>query len=502
MLLVSWGTLALLWPAAINGGPFWFPDTSNYVRAADAAVVYATGQRSEWSDRLAAGTNQPVMTNSAQESLPTSFGKVTPTRSVYAGRSIYYGFLLYLPMILVGSWGAIFLQSLITAGTLFYVGRILARVLYGKASPKLMWVLGGLTLVTPLPFYTSMLMPDIYSGLLILTMSVVIAFFDRLTRVERWVFVLASALFVTFHTTHLLIAAAVAAVGLLAAVFGRMQLRPLALAVPVLVIGAGSIAVFNLAVEMALNAKPLSPPFLSARLTAAGPGTDYLRRNCDADSEPFLLCRYLHRLPLESDSFLWSEDLQTGLFQNLSYEDQLTMASQDKTFFITTLSDDVLGFASVAVSSALEQLSSFDLENFNYPERRGKELFEKYPTRIAEGIAETRAAQRNMPIAPFVWLSVLSTLAALGVVAAIYLRSERAKTEKIPKELWYFVVLVVLGVLANALICGALSGPHARYQMRLIWIVPFASVVLLAAYRRPKSSAEGAKGGTRLEVAR
>ena len=39
-------------------------------------------------------------------------------------------------------------------------------------------------------------------------------------------------------------------------------------------------------------------------------------------------------------------------------------------------------------------------------------------------------------------------------------------------------LFVLVALLGNAFICGALSNPHHRYQSRLIWLAPL--VVLLA----------------------
>jgi hypothetical protein len=42
---------------------------------------------------------------------------------------------------------------------------------------------------------------------------------------------------------------------------------------------------------------------------------------------------------------------------------------------------------------------------------------------------------------------------------------------------------VMIALLGNAFICGALSNPHARYQARIMWIVPFALVLVAADWR-------------------
>jgi hypothetical protein len=43
-------------------------------------------------------------------------------------------------------------------------------------------------------------------------------------------------------------------------------------------------------------------------------------------------------------------------------------------------------------------------------------------------------------------------------------------------------MVVLLAILANAFVCGALSNPHDRYGARIAWLAPF--IVLLAASRR------------------
>lgn len=68
------------------------------------------------------------------------------------------------------------------------------------------------------------------------------------------------------------------------------------------------------------------------------------------------------------------------------------------------------------------------------------------------------------------WLA----LAGLAAMLATTIRSRR----RVQSTLLGFVLVTLIG---NAAICGILSGPHDRYQSRLMWIVPFA--VLLAASR-------------------
>ncbi len=111
-------TALMLWPALVNKGPFWFFDSSSYIRVADAAVVYVTGYQSGWSDRLEVARGQDVADSAAKDA-----AKVEPTRPVLLGRSIYYGFLIFLPILAFGPWGAIVLQAFISVALIAFACR-------------------------------------------------------------------------------------------------------------------------------------------------------------------------------------------------------------------------------------------------------------------------------------------------------------------------------------------------------------------------------------------
>src|SRR5215471_17281312 len=89
--------VASAWASLVNGQPFFMDDTSAYVRGPDFAVVYLLGDKfaSSWTqDRtLHRENSRPSNGPSSQEHVRLN----SPyERSVLAGRSIYYGALLYL----------------------------------------------------------------------------------------------------------------------------------------------------------------------------------------------------------------------------------------------------------------------------------------------------------------------------------------------------------------------------------------------------------------------
>jgi hypothetical protein len=60
------------------------------------------------------------------------------------------------------------------------------------------------------------------------------------------------------------------------------------------------------------------------------------------------------------------------------------------------------------------------------------------------------------------------------------------------------VVLILLGVVINAVVCGAVSGPHDRYEARVAWLVPFVAIALLLQIARSaRSSGSGSEAPAR-----
>jgi hypothetical protein len=78
-------------------------------------------------------------------------------------------------------------------------------------------------------------------------------------------------------------------------------------------------------------------------------------------------------------------------------------------------------------------------------------------------------APLNRVQVPFGWLSLAALVLSLAWMLWIGARRNAV--------LLGFVLVALIG---NAVVCGALSNPHDRYQSRLIWIVPFALALLAA----------------------
>ncbi len=473
----------------MNSGPFWFPDTSTYIRGADAAFYAVTGQKSDWSNRI--DEVAPPIAATPTMDVSTDIPRGEDRKIVLAGRSIYYGMLIFIPMAILGPWAAACVQSLITAFVIVFSISIVLRHRItpesgnGMGFPRDILPYAALciiSLLTPLAYYANMLMPDIFAGLLCLIMPVAIIFWPEMTRLEKVVAVGLCCTFATFHTTILLLAIAVSGAAFIFHRDNRVKVRSVVLGMAIAVVSVIAGTLFAISVEKTTGQRPMSPPFLTARITAAGPGTEYLNNNCNNATTPFAICRHIKKLPMDSDNFLWGEDDETSLFKVLPAAEQRQISSEDKRFYLTVLADSPIKVIGSALSNGLEVLGLFGLENFNYPHRVMTNI-QEYPDDVWTDIIKTRAAINAMPVKTIeissIVIVIISTISILGILLNIY-----PKKFHISPRVMQFSLLICVAVLANAMICGALSKPHSRYQARLIWLLPLAASLLVASSRR------------------
>ena len=269
-----------------------------------------------------------------------------------------------------------------------------------------------------------------------------------------------AAISIAAHLTHLVIAAACLAIVLL--------LRPrrfLLCAVPLAAALAWLIA-SNLVGNGVAAVSPYGSVFALARLQADGPATDYLRSVCP--QAKLRTCRWLDRMPMDSDTFLWDPNGPT-------WADQFgptLFAPEAAKLVRATIAFEPWQVARAAALNALRQLGRNrvgDTLGPDYLEATVGLLLRTYfPAAEQARFAQSRqlAGRLAAVASPFVLLQAgLLAAGAVGTLAAVMLAWRRWP------ELAALAAMVLVGVLANAFATGALSGPHDRYGARIAWLV-------------------------------
>jgi hypothetical protein len=453
------------WPAIYNGQPFFSPDTSAYIRAFDAGMVWIFDRTSAWTTWAAhAHTgNWSALETTGQASLQNP-------HFIIAGRSITYGALLYVGELLGELWATIIVQAVIALAA---VTLTLRHFNIRDWSHVFLAVL-TLGLFTSLPFFVSFLLPDIFAGLALLRIANLAVFGQLMTRWERafWFGILTLA--AIFHPSHLAMILVGAATITTLWLVGETRAR---ISVMVLIVSAGigiaSELFFNFAVEKILGIQVSRPPVVAARIIADGTGADYLRKKCpDAN---LTMCEFVDRLLPNSDAFLWNEASEGGIYKSAPLAKRNAMGIEQYRFAAAVFASNPSGQLGASFKNGLKQLTMTGLGDFQLS-RDVVNVPEVYIRRNANS-----AAARG--IFPFAFFSVFTSFVAIASIAILIVAMVTHKT--MSRELKLFFALIVVGQLANALICGALSGPHERYQARLAWLLPLTALLLYCERREP-----------------
>jgi len=483
--IVATGFL-LSWPTLLNGGPFFMSDTISYIRGAASAFYRAAGLKSAWTSEyfrlFGDAVSRPGMTASAAApNMPV----------ILSGRSVYYGALLFLGDFAGSLWTVVAIQSTLGAITIVLSAKNIAGIMGRQLSWEGLAVGALAAMATPLAYFTGYLMPDVFGGFALLAGANLLFAEAAQTRLVRvyWMGLLAYALVV--HNANPPILVVMTLAGLTYARRHAIKLRAselIAIAACVCLAGLAQLT-FSYAVRTLTGAPPLEPPFLAARLIADGPGYLYLERHCS--SEGYIYCRTLRAGRLSSDTLLWDENPNRSLFKGLSPQEQRLSASQQRKFVIAVAEENPLWVFTTAAENGLRQFFDFRLAEFNYGDVGRQRFSQTIPPPLLGSLTTTRAFRDTMPVQPIEITSACSTLLSL-LLLAFLLGGGEGKAIYNRDAIRAYCVAVIAGLAANAFICGVISGPHGRYQMRVVWILPVIAASVLASRARGRHHPLGA----------
>ncbi len=419
--LAVWiGATILLWPALFNGYPILYSDTS-------AFLLQSLAEMKAWDKPLVYG----------------------PWLSALHLRET-----LWLPCLA---------QALIVSYVLWMIRKTFARpsVLHHIA---VCLVLGGLTAT---PWFVSLLMPDIFAPLTVLTLFL-LAFCTRLTRTHTVLLVMIAALSIGVHLTHIVIAAGcLVVIAVMKSERLKLALLPLAIALATLV--ATNIVYFE---KVAIS--PFGSVFMLARLATDGPAAEVLAQRCPAAS--WHMCHWKDTLPDDSDAFMWAGDGPVWSHPG----GPIGLAPEASEIVLETLRHAPVAVLRSAIRNTWRQLFLVELGDTLHPDHLqltvAQTLADYFPAAELEQFQsalqanDTLAAEASRLAKVQLVTMILGCLATLGLlIRALIVRDEQCAA---------LVVMVLVGLCINAFATGALSKPHLRYQTRIAWLLVLVPLVV------------------------
>ncbi|WP_426616118.1 hypothetical protein [Bradyrhizobium sp. McL0616] len=388
-------------------------------------------------------------------------GYLVPSRSTVFGLYLHYGEGF-------GFWINLAVQSLATLWLL----QLTLRVLGLMQTFRFVAISLLLILSTALPWLASMLLTDIFAGLSVLSLFLLIVGGNRISGIEKASLFVFTAFAAATHSATLGVLLGLCAVGwMMRPLLGtRLPIAGLAQASLTIVAGGLMLVSANHALSGKWAWTPGGTGVAFGRMMQDGIVARYLNDRCPRES--FKLCPYRNELPATADEFLWGTSMFNTLGRFEGMNDEMSY------IVVHSLADYPAWQAEAALSAMGQQLlhvATGEGTSGWVPHTYG--IIERYiPAQVAP-MREARQQNWGIDFEYFNWLHVpvalVSMLGLLGLLghALAYRRLD---------DLTLLAVTVTLALLGNAFICGIISGPHDRYGARMVWVATFVVLMALA----------------------
>jgi hypothetical protein len=372
-------------------------------------------------------------------------------------------------------WLVAIAQCAITA----FVMTQFARAIRPTLSLWSLLIIGAvLCLTTGLPWYAGQIEPDCFVAIAPLALYL-LAFHDAsLGPWRRALLFLAAAVATASHPSHIGLAGGLQAVVAAMRLAPRTWIEGIGLPRPKFLLAAASLVVAVMTVFAANYAftrevffSRSGAIFLEARIMEDGLIAPILDADCPQAN--YVVCPYKDRLPSRADTWLWMANQSP--FHKLG--GFAKMEKESSTLLSASLRRYPLENAIVALQDAVLQFVWFQTGDGIVPQEwvLNREFKIAIPQQVS---AYDRAYQQEGEIW-FVPVNIVHVPVAILSLAALYMILRRVWMRRD----WRGGVLpafVLIALIGNAIICGVFSGPHGRYQSRIMWLPAFA--VLLIAW--------------------
>ena len=390
-------------------------------------------------------------------------GYLVPSRSTVFGLYLHFGEDSSF-------WINLGIQALAT----LWILQLTLRV-FGMARP---WPLAAISLAliltTALPWLASTLLTDIFTGLSVLALFILVVHGRRISSVEKCLLFAFTAFAAATHSATLAVLLGMCCAGWLARPFlrERIAISGLWQGSLTIVAGAAMLLAANFALSGQLAWTPGGYGVAFGRMLQDGIVKQYLQDHCP--QQQLKLCPYRNELPATADQFLWGN----SMFDKLG---RFTGLNDEMGFIVTrSLAEYPLRQAEAAIVATAQQLvlvGTGEGNNGWIPHTYG--IIERY---LPSQLAPMRAAHQQHWDIDFAAINRLHVPVALASMLAVVAIWGIAIWRRRLDDVALLAATVTLALLGNAFVCGVISGPHDRYGARLAWVATFAALIAATRY--------------------
>jgi len=390
-------------------------------------------------------------------------GYLVPSRSTTFGLYLHFG-----------EDSSFWINLGINALATLWILQLTLRVLGQPRPLRLLATSLVLVLTTSLPWLASTLLTDIFAGLSILSLFILVVHGERTSIPEKCLLFGLTAFAAATHSATLAVLLGLCCLGWIArpVLRGRISASGLAQGSLTIVAGAALLLSTNFALSGKLAWTPGGYGVAFGRMLQDGIVAQYLRDHCPKQS--FKLCPYRDRLPATADQFLWGNSMfnTLGRFQGMNDE---------MGFIVLHALAEYPGWqAKAALTGTAQQLVQVATgEGVNVWLGHTYGIMERF---LPKQMKPMRAAQQHRWHFDFTAINRIHVPVALASMLLALILFGHGVLRRPFDDLTLLAGTISFAVLGNAFICAVISGPHDRYGARLAWLA--TTVVLIAAIRQ------------------
>jgi hypothetical protein len=403
-------------------------------------------------------------------------------------RTIFYGLFIRHISLSASLWLVVFAQGFLICYMLyvslgiFFIGNKRNYIFIG--------LIVFLTLYTGFSFNVSILIPDIFSSIAILCLINLLLN----PKLNKWQTVFISILFIFSIISHLSNIPILMLLFVLLFLFYLYRkrkkkiffivLRKITFSFFLFITALIIIPVVHYGFDNKFQYSRGSHVFIINHLIETGILDDYLKENCS--SKNYKICQYKNELGY---NFVWRED--SPLYKTGGWEaNEVEYNAIIKDIFSTPKYLTLISFKSIEYS--LKQYFCFNtVVNppllINSPP--GGQIEWHYKDTQREYLS---SLQNNSKLEPYLYNQFQSCIVLCSIVFLFLILFLKELRDTINPVLKWFIILVIMHGVLSCIVCANTATVDARYQNRIVWLLPFlVAIVLLKYFEKKKNSFNG-----------
>jgi hypothetical protein len=394
---------------------------------------------------------------------------------LHTNRSAPYGLLLVAGQ-WPDFWPVLVVQSALTIWVLALSLR--AHGLGGRPL-LLLATIAALCAFTTLPWLTAILLTDIFSGLAILALHLLLLRGETLSERERIGLIVLVAYSASTHSATMAVLSGLVIVAALAWLCrnARIRSRPLLRAIAALLLGVLMTLAANALIVHRLAWAPGGYDLSFGRMLQDGIVNKYLDDHCPDQS--LRLCPYKDQLPRDADDFFWGG----SVFDKLGRFDALR--GEMRRIALESFADYPFLQLKSMVTETATQLTM--VETGAGVVKWVWDSFYSIKRHVPAAFPAMQASRQEQTDIDFTAINRLQVPLAYLAMALLPLIALSTLRRKGFTDIGELAAAGALAIFGNAIVFGTLATAHNRYGARMIWLAAFVVMIALARlikYRR------------------